>query len=154
MHEASRKILSVLLQRIEGFKGKGKSLLICATNRQFDLDSALLSRFDVIIKFELPDFSTRIKIFQRYAYQFHQDTTTLNKLAEISEGFSCRDIKEICEHAERKLASKLINRGKIKNNQETEDNSVVPSLEDYMSSISYRKSSMNKNGNYGRDTEV
>ena len=59
MHEATRRILSVVLQRVEGFKGKGKSLLICATNRRSDLDAALLSRFDLSIKFELPDFETR-----------------------------------------------------------------------------------------------
>jgi ATP-dependent 26S proteasome regulatory subunit len=44
MNEATRRILSVMLQRIEGFQGKGKSLLICATNRREDLDPAMLSR--------------------------------------------------------------------------------------------------------------
>ena len=59
MHEATRRSLSVVLQRLEGFNGKSKSLLICATNRRSDLDAALLSRFDLSIKFELPDFETR-----------------------------------------------------------------------------------------------
>ncbi len=53
-HEASRRILSVLLQKIDGFEGSSKSTLICATNRMQDLDAALLSRFDLVIGYNLP----------------------------------------------------------------------------------------------------
>jgi AAA+ superfamily predicted ATPase len=34
MHEATRRILSVILQNIEGFKQGNKNVLICATNRK------------------------------------------------------------------------------------------------------------------------
>ena len=49
MHEASRRMLSVLLRRLDGIEARGAAAvtLIAATNRQADLDSALLSRFDV-----------------------------------------------------------------------------------------------------------
>ncbi len=53
-HEASRRILSVLLQKIDGFEGSSKSTLICATNRMQDLDAALLSRYDLTIRYHLP----------------------------------------------------------------------------------------------------
>ncbi len=53
-HEVSRRILSVLLQKIDGFEGSSKSTLICATNRMQDLDAALLSRFDLTIGYHLP----------------------------------------------------------------------------------------------------
>lgn len=33
MHEASRRILSVLLQKVEGFSSAKKTTVICATNR-------------------------------------------------------------------------------------------------------------------------
>lgn len=65
MHEATRRILSVILQNIEGFKLGNKSVLVCATNRKQDLDAALLSRFDTCIKFDLPSTSARTKIFAR-----------------------------------------------------------------------------------------
>lgn len=34
MHEATRRILSVILQNIEGFKQGSKNVLVCATNRK------------------------------------------------------------------------------------------------------------------------
>ena len=69
MHEATRRLLSVVLQSIEGFRDReeNKNVLICATNRKQDLDSALLSRFDVAIKFDLPTKEARKAIFSRYA---------------------------------------------------------------------------------------
>ena len=137
MHEATRRILSVVLQRVEGFKGKGKSLLICATNRRRDLDAALLSRFDLSIHFTLPDFDTRKKIFARYARQFGgadaAQQVALDKLAEATSGLSCRDIKEACEHAERQLASKLIR----ENDQATD--AQVPTVDNYLKCIRARR---------------
>ena len=42
MHEATRRLLSVILQRVEGLEGHADCTLICATNRRQDLDPALL----------------------------------------------------------------------------------------------------------------
>lgn len=121
MHEVTRRILSVLLTRLEGFKGKAKSIMICTTNRKTDLDPALLSRFDLTITYSLPDFVTRQEIFKRYAKQFltksqqprqgpeqEQQEDVYSTLAEASEGLSCRDIKEACQQAERLCASRYI----------------------------------------------
>ena len=67
IHEASRRILSTLLRKIDSFESEGEVLVICATNRSKDLDPALLSRLDISIKFDLPDERARALIFQRYA---------------------------------------------------------------------------------------
>ena len=69
LHEATRRILSTLLRKIDSFESDGEVLVICATNRKKDLDPALISRTDLSIRFELPDAETRMKIFQRYAKQ-------------------------------------------------------------------------------------
>ena len=55
MHEATRRVLSVLLQKLEGFNSEKdrRTTLICATNRKKDLDAALLSRFDLVVPFPL-----------------------------------------------------------------------------------------------------
>ena len=58
MHEATRRILGVLLRQLDGFEGK-RSIVIGATNRKQDLDPALLSRFDTSIYFQLPSSSCR-----------------------------------------------------------------------------------------------
>jgi len=67
MHEASRRILSTLLRKIDSFESSTNVLLICATNRKIDLDPAMLSRIDLAVTFSLPDKQSRVEIFKRYA---------------------------------------------------------------------------------------
>jgi ATP-dependent 26S proteasome regulatory subunit len=67
MHEASRRILSTLLRKIDSFESSTNVLLICATNRKSDLDPAMLSRIDLAVNFALPDKHARAAIFRRYA---------------------------------------------------------------------------------------
>lgn len=60
LHEASRRVLSVLLREMEGFDSETKrTVVIGATNRKADLDPALLSRFDLIVTFGIPDQACR-----------------------------------------------------------------------------------------------
>ncbi len=106
MLEATRRILSVLLRKIDGFENSKKTLTIGATNRIEDLDHALISRFDTIIRFPMPNQEERVKIFAKYIK--HLTIEQIKKLAEISEGFSGRNIKDTCEMAERRWARQLI----------------------------------------------
>jgi ATP-dependent 26S proteasome regulatory subunit len=107
-HEVSRRILSVLLQRLEGFQGRSKNIIICATNRKQDLDAALISRFNVIVRFDLPDLDTRSGLFSAYAA--HLSAADARQLAGESAGMSCRGIKDVCEQTERVVASRIINK--------------------------------------------
>lgn len=59
MHEATRKLLGVLLREMDGFDESKRSVVIGATNRKGDLDAALISRFDTIVAFPLPDLGCR-----------------------------------------------------------------------------------------------
>ena len=95
MHEASKRILSTLLRKIDSFESNSDVLLICATNRKRDLDKAILSRIDLSILFELPDEPARSAIFQRYAKQLQSEE--LQTLARVSEGLSGRNISDICK---------------------------------------------------------
>jgi SpoVK/Ycf46/Vps4 family AAA+-type ATPase len=142
---------------------------MCATNRKEDLDKALLSRFDLMIKYDLPDLDTRKEIFYRYAKHFNdftttsgsgkkggvktgdKKTTTYETLANLSEGLSCRDIKEACEQAERICASRIVqekypadsssssssNKNKPSNNRVfiLKENVDLPTLDDYTQCI-------------------
>ncbi|KAF0719418.1 Aste57867_1051 [Aphanomyces stellatus] len=124
MHEATRRLLSVLLQKVEGFASAKKVTLIAATNRKQDLDSALLSRFNLTIRYELPNVATRQAVFQRYAKQLKDDE--LRQLASKSDGWSCRDIKEICEYTERKWASQVLRK---------QHQQAVPNLAAYIAAM-------------------
>lgn len=135
MHEATRRLLTLVLQRIEGFHGKSKTLLVCATNRKRDLDAALLSRFDLSIHYDLPNTSARQAIIKRYAKQFSSNKDSLNKLVDASQHLSCRDIKEACEQVERNWAAKLI-RKEVRSDD-------VPPVTEYISSFQSRRMRMN-----------
>ena len=108
MHEATRRTLSTLLRRIDGFKEKKSTIFVCATNRKEDLDPALLSRFDISVQFGLPNAQTRALIFARYAKHLEQEELLALSGAVVSGSMAGRDIKEVCQAAERKWASMLI----------------------------------------------
>ncbi len=127
IHEASRRILSTLLRKIDSFESDGEVLLICATNRSKDLDPALLSRLDLSIKFDLPDERMRSLIFQRYAKQLSQKE--LENLGKLSEDLSGRDIADICKDAERRWAAMYIRK---------EKNDLLPNEKMYIDCLEQR----------------
>ena len=106
MFEATRRILSVLLRKLDGIDSAEKTLTIGATNRMNDLDSALLSRFDQIIKFPYPNAEERGAIFSNYARQLSDEDCIF--LGTKTETLTGRNIKDICELAERRWARRLI----------------------------------------------
>ncbi|CAA0817960.1 P-loop containing nucleoside triphosphate hydrolases superfamily protein [Striga hermonthica] len=135
-HEATRRLLSVLLRQIDGFEQEKKVVVIAATNRKQDLDPALLSRFDSMITFDLPDHQTRAAIVAQYAKHLKKSETI--ELASVTEGMSGRDIRDVCQQAERHWASKII-RGQAEKNEE--QNSLPP-LREYTESALKRRAAM------------
>ncbi|XP_020674857.1 uncharacterized protein LOC110094056 isoform X3 [Dendrobium catenatum] len=120
-------------QAIDGFEQEKRVLVIAATNRKQDLDPALISRFDSIIAFGLPDDQTRAEIAAQYAK--HLKESELVQFASVTEDMSGRDIKDICLQAERHWASKLI-RGQVANNSAE---ARLPPLEEYIKSAKQRQ---------------
>ena len=108
--EASRRMLSVLLRRLDGMEAQPETTLIAATNRRTDLDTALLSRFDVRVHFAAPEAPGRAEIFGLYAK--HLPLEQLAMLGEASSGLSGRDILDVCRQAERRWVCLLL-RGEV-----------------------------------------
>ncbi|XP_071713975.1 uncharacterized protein [Rutidosis leptorrhynchoides] len=127
-HEATRRILSVILRQIDGFEQDKKVVVIAATNRKQDLDPALLSRFDSMITFGLPDQQTRQEIAAQYAK--HLAKNELAELSAATEEMSGRDIRDVCQQAERRWASKVI-RGQA---HKDEGGTSLPPLQEYVDS--------------------
>ncbi|GBF90964.1 cell division cycle 48 [Raphidocelis subcapitata] len=127
MHEASRRLLAVLLREIDGFDAT-PSIVIGATNRKVDLDPALLSRFSLSLEFGLPDAPCRSQILGRYAKQLPEAGRA--ELAAMTVGFSGRDLRDICEQAERRWASRIIRK------EAPEDS--LPPLEEYKAAAAER----------------
>nr|XP_004293327.2 PREDICTED: probable 26S protease regulatory subunit 10B isoform X1 [Fragaria vesca subsp. vesca] len=132
LHEATRRVLSVLLRQIDGFEQDKKVVVIAATNRKQDLDPALISRFDSIILFGLPDHQNRKEIAAQYAK--HLTQPELDELATVTEEMSGRDIRDVCQQAERSWASKLI-RGLVPKDG---DQIRLPPLPEYIASAMNR----------------
>ncbi|ESW19675.1 hypothetical protein PHAVU_006G145500 [Phaseolus vulgaris] len=126
MHEATRRILSVLLRQIDGFEQDKKVVVIAATNRKEDLDPALISRFDSMIAFGLPDHQNRQEIASKYAK--HLSKPELDEFANVTEDMSGRDIRDVCQQAERSWASKII-RGQVPKEGER---AKLPALQEYI----------------------
>ncbi|KAL9243486.1 hypothetical protein vseg_017367 [Gypsophila vaccaria] len=137
MHEATRRILSVLLRQIDGFEQDKKVVVIAATNRKQDLDPALISRFDSMITFGLPDQQNRQEIAAQYAK--HLTKSELFEFSLAAEGLSGRDIRDVCQQAERRWASKVI-RSKAANAPREE--APLPPLQEYIESASSRRKSL------------
>ncbi|CAI9787860.1 unnamed protein product [Fraxinus pennsylvanica] len=136
-HEATRRILSVLLRQIDGFEQEQKVVVVAATNRKQDLDPALLSRFDSMITFGLPDQQTRLEIAAQYAK--HLTKSELAEFASAAEEMSGRDIRDVCQQAERHWASKII-RGQAQ--KKDEENGSLPPLQEYIESVLKRRSAL------------
>jgi AAA+ superfamily predicted ATPase len=108
MFEATRKLLSVLLRKLDGFEGSPRTITIGATNRKQDLDHALVSRFDKSIYFHLPNPKEIQAILGTYAIHLSEtEKTSLAKLME-KKSFSGRSIKDFCDHVERIWATRII----------------------------------------------
>ncbi|KAL1809143.1 hypothetical protein ACET3Z_026133 [Daucus carota] len=135
-HEATRRVLSVLLRQIDGFEQDKKVVVIAATNRKQDLDPALISRFDSMIMFGLPDHLTRQEIAAQYAK--HLTKSELAEFATATEDMSGRDIRDVCQQAERHWASKII-RGQT---PKEEEGTSLPPLQEYTESAASRRKSL------------
>ncbi len=106
LFEASRRLLSVLLRKIDGLETQSNIITVGATNRPQDLDSALLSRFDSILEFNEPAVEDIRELLNFYAKQLAAEANA--DLANQMEGLSVRAIRDVCLRAERQLAREQI----------------------------------------------
>lgn len=100
---AERKIVSTLLAELDGLASKDDEnyvLTIGATNLPWLLDSAILSRFQKRIYVPLPDPEARRAILEIHlAKRGHKSTVSMERLVTRTEGYSGREIEQICQTA-------------------------------------------------------
>lgn len=110
VHEVTRRTLSVLLRHIDGMDGPQNTIVLAATNHKEAIDPALMSRFDVVVTFPLPDVDTRAAVLGLYAK--HLKSEERERLAGMTEGFSGRELLDVCEEAERTHGGRVVRDGK------------------------------------------
>jgi katanin p60 ATPase-containing subunit A1 len=116
-----RRILSTILSELDGLAEKGREdiyvLTIAATNRPWDLDPAVLSRFDKKILIPLPDPTTRRAILDIHVTKrgFKLDGQ-LDDVLALSEGLSGRELESLVKE--------------VTNRMVAEENKAIPDLVD------------------------
>ncbi|CAG9836800.1 unnamed protein product [Diabrotica balteata] len=97
-HEASKRFKSELLTQIDGVQNCPSNVFVLgSTNSPWNLDPALLRRFEKRILVPLPDETSRQKLLRKYLGHNDIQTNELEQLAKLTENFSACDIKCLCK---------------------------------------------------------
>ncbi|MFX1374913.1 MAG: CDC48 family AAA ATPase [Promethearchaeota archaeon] len=100
--EVERRVVAQLLALMDGLHGRGKVIVIGATNRPNSLDPALRrpGRFDREIEIKVPNEKGRLEIFQIHTRNMPLDNKiSLKEFALITHGFVGADISAVSREA-------------------------------------------------------
>ncbi len=109
------RLLSILLSEMDGLEEAGGVILVAATNMPELIDPALLrpGRFDKLLYIPPPNKEARMMIFAVHLRNLPTSLDIdLEKLAEITEGYSGADIAAVCQEAARIAAKKSLLSGR------------------------------------------
>lgn len=98
-HEATRRMRNEFMAAWDGLRSKENQriLILGATNRPFDLDDAVIRRLPRRIYVDLPDAENRMKILRIFLAQENLDSNfQFDKLANLTDGYSGSDLKNLC----------------------------------------------------------
>ncbi|KVI07115.1 AAA+ ATPase domain-containing protein [Cynara cardunculus var. scolymus] len=97
-HEAMRKIKNEFMSHWDGLLTKPgeRILVLAATNRPFDLDEAIIRRFERRIMVGLPSVDNRETILKTLLAKEKVEELDFKELAMMTEGYSGSDLKNLC----------------------------------------------------------
>ena len=100
-HEATAMIKAQFMQLWDGLSTDTNSVIVMgATNRPRDVDTAILRRMPLTFKLGLPDRGQRKEIITTIMRMEEIDESLdMFRLAKLTEGFSGSDIRELCRSA-------------------------------------------------------
>eukprot|EP01053_Blabericola_migrator_P011540 Blabericola_migrator_1__11539@NODE_689_length_6864_cov_83_601000_g500_i0_p1_GENE_NODE_689_length_6864_cov_83_601000_g500_i0NODE_689_length_6864_cov_83_601000_g500_i0_p1_ORF_typecomplete_len808_score166_76AAA/PF00004_29/1_9e21AAA/PF00004_29/9_8e40RuvB_N/PF05496_12/5_1e05RuvB_N/PF05496_12/9_6e10AAA_22/PF13401_6/2_4e09AAA_22/PF13401_6/0_0012IstB_IS21/PF01695_17/2_2e07IstB_IS21/PF01695_17/0_0045AAA_5/PF07728_14/4_7e06AAA_5/PF07728_14/0_00079AFG1_ATPase/PF03969_16/3_4e06AFG1_ATPase/PF03969_16/0_0033A len=110
---AEARVLSQILNEMDGIGASKQVIVIGATNRPDLLDSALMrpGRFDRLVYVSLPDAEARAKIFRIHLRAVSADEDLIKHLAETTSGYSGAEIAMICTEARMAKFRHLVKQG-------------------------------------------
>ncbi len=109
--EVERRVVAQLLALMDGLKGRGNVIVIGATNRINAIDPALRrpGRFDREIEIGVPDRQGRLEILQIHTRGMPlADDVDLEKLADITHGYTGADLAALCREAAMKALRRYL----------------------------------------------
>ncbi len=109
--DVEKRIVAQLLALMDGLKGRGKVIVIAATNLPNSMDPALRrpGRFDREITIPIPDREGRREIIEIHSTGMPLDTDVeLNHLADVTHGFVGADLEALCREAAMSALRRLL----------------------------------------------
>ncbi len=114
-----RRLFQRLLEVMADDRNRGKVLWVAASNRPDLVDQALISRFDMVVPYLLPDAKARRAMFdeiypKKLNYQVKwENSKELDEVVHRTSGFSGRELDTICRHAKNQAAVTLKDVSKV-----------------------------------------
>ncbi|CAN6212686.1 unnamed protein product [Urochloa humidicola] len=128
-HEAMRKMKNEFMVNWDGLRTKDKErvLVLAATNRPFDLDEAVVRRLPRRLMVNLPDAPNRKKILGVIlAKEDLAGDVDLDALANLADGYSGSDLKNLCITAAHCPIREILEREKKERTLAEAENRPVP----------------------------
>lgn len=115
-HEAMRKIKNEFMTHWDGLLTKSgeRILVLAATNRPFDLDEAIIRRFERRVLVGLPSAENREKILKTLLAKEKVEDLDFKELATMTEGYTGSDLKNLCVTAAYRPVRELIQQERLK----------------------------------------
>ncbi|KAG4993089.1 hypothetical protein JHK86_029916 [Glycine max] len=116
-HEAMRKIKNEFMTHWDGLMTNSgeRILVLAATNRPFDLDEAIIRRFERRIMVGMPSVENREKILRTLlAKEKVDEKLDFKEVATMTEGYSGSDLKNLCTTAAYRPVRELIQQERLK----------------------------------------
>lgn len=116
------RVLSTLLNEMDGIEQTNDVVLVCATNRPDMLDAALLrpGRLDVNVFVGFPDKEARTKILQVHTRKMPlAKDVNLDSLADLTNNMSGADLENLCRESSLEAIRENIDADVVVNNKKT-----------------------------------
>ncbi|KAL6971985.1 hypothetical protein U1Q18_031668 [Sarracenia purpurea var. burkii] len=119
-HEAMRKIKNEFMAHWDGLlTNSGERILVlAATNRPFDLDEAIIRRFERRIMLGLPSAESREMILKTLLAKEKVENLDFKELAAMTEGYSGSDLKNLCVTAAYLPVRELLQQERLKDTKQ------------------------------------
>jgi transitional endoplasmic reticulum ATPase len=111
MGEVERRVVSQLLSLMDGLEGRGKVVVIAATNRPNAIDPALRrpGRFDREIEIKVPDKFGRLEVLQIHTRNMPLESdVNLTRISAVTHGFVGADLEYLCKEAAMKCLRRML----------------------------------------------
>lgn len=130
-HEAMRKMKNEFMINWDGLRTKDSErvLVLAATNRPFDLDEAVIRRLPRRLMVNLPDAPNRAKVLGVILSKEELGPSVdLDAVANMTEGYSGSDLKNLCVTAAHCPIRELLDKEKKEKSLAVAENRPVPAL--------------------------